>query len=114
MTLWPTWFERSVCQTPMTPVTIGIATIPATSDAEQPHVLLGNRDVEHLPQEERRDDADRGGEDDEREDDTEPRAVRTEEREDPAQVRLPDAQGRTAARAARPKRRRRSVVQARL
>ena len=31
MTLWPTWFESSVCQTPITPVTIGIATIPATS-----------------------------------------------------------------------------------
>ncbi len=30
MTLWPTWFERSVCQTPMTPVITGIATIPAT------------------------------------------------------------------------------------
>ena len=28
MTLWPTWFESSVCQTPTTPTTIAIAIIP--------------------------------------------------------------------------------------
>ena len=36
MTLCPTWFERSVCQTPRTPVTIGIATMPATSMVSRP------------------------------------------------------------------------------
>ena len=41
MTLWPTWFESSVCQTPMTPVTIGIATIPATSAVRRPTFSSG-------------------------------------------------------------------------
>ncbi len=36
MTLWPTWFESSVCHTPSTPVTIGIATMPATSIVSRP------------------------------------------------------------------------------
>ena len=31
MTSWPMRLESHVCPTPMTPVTIGIATIPATS-----------------------------------------------------------------------------------
>ncbi len=31
MTLWPMRFESQVCQTPMMPVTIGMATMPATS-----------------------------------------------------------------------------------
>jgi len=31
MTAWPTWFESSVWKTPIAPVTIGIATMPATS-----------------------------------------------------------------------------------
>ena len=54
MTLWPTWFERSVCQTPMTPVTIGIATMPATSGVSRRDVLVGDRLVEHLAEQERR------------------------------------------------------------
>ena len=90
MTLWPTWFESSVCQTPMTPVTIGIATMPATSAREQPHVPVRDRDVEHLAQQERRDDADPRREHDERADGAEPRAVRPEEPDDPPQVRLAD------------------------
>ena len=36
ITFCPTWFESSVCQTPSTPVTIGIATIPATSTVRRP------------------------------------------------------------------------------
>ena len=36
MTAWPTRFESSVCQTPSTPVTIGIATMPATSAMRSP------------------------------------------------------------------------------
>ena len=57
---------------------------------QQAHVPLGDRDVEHLAQQERRDDADRGREHDERAHGREPRAVRTEERDDPPQVRLAD------------------------
>src|SRR4029079_11735032 len=36
MTACPTRFVRSVCQTPITPVTIGIATIPATRAVRRP------------------------------------------------------------------------------
>ena len=31
ITRWPTWFDRSVCQTPSTPLTIAIAIIPAAN-----------------------------------------------------------------------------------
>ena len=41
MTLWPTWFDSSVCQTPMTPVTMEIATIPATSPVRSPTLPSG-------------------------------------------------------------------------
>ena len=41
MTLWPTWFESSVCQTPMTPVTIAIAIMPATSQVSRRVSLSG-------------------------------------------------------------------------
>ena len=77
MTLWPTWFESSVCQTPMTPVITGIATIPATRAVSSLDVLLRDCDVEHLAQEERRDDADRGGEHDERTHRGKPCSIRT-------------------------------------
>ena len=47
MTACPTRFESSVCQTPSTPVTIGIATMPATSPIEEAHLdcCLGRVDV---------------------------------------------------------------------
>ena len=64
ITLCPTWFDSKVEKTPSAPVMIGIATIPATRTVEQADVLLGDRDVEHLAEEERRDDADRGRDDD--------------------------------------------------
>ena len=56
--------RESVCHTPSTPVTIGIATIPATSDDQQVHVdgrlaarVDLDRGVEDVAQQERRDDA---------------------------------------------------------
>jgi hypothetical protein len=41
MTLCPTWFDSSVCQTPRTPVTIGIATMPATRAVSRPTRCCG-------------------------------------------------------------------------
>ena len=89
MTLWPTWFESSVCQTPSTPVTIGIATMPATSIVSRPTSSSGiatsstsrSRNGETTPS--------AGREDDQRGDRAEPRPVRTKEADDPAEVRLP-------------------------
>src|SRR6188472_2349147 len=40
MTAWPTRFVSNVCQTPITPVTIGIATIPATRAVRRPRSTL--------------------------------------------------------------------------
>ena len=51
--------------------------------AEQAHVPVGDGDVEHLAQQERRDDADRRREHDQRADGREPRAVGPEQRDDP-------------------------------
>ena len=70
--------------------------MPGDERTEQAHVPVGDGDVEHLAQQERRDDADRGREHDERADGREPRAVGPEEPDDPPQVRLPDGRvGRT-------------------
>ena len=41
MTLWPTWFDSSVCQTPMTPVTIGDRDHPRHERGEKLHVPSG-------------------------------------------------------------------------
>jgi hypothetical protein len=41
MTACPIRFESSVCHTPRTPVTIGIATIPATSQVSSPTRCCG-------------------------------------------------------------------------
>ena len=67
MTRWPTALEIHVWATPMTPVATEIATIPPTSSGEQRGVALGDRLVEHLAQQERRDHAEPGGEQDQRE-----------------------------------------------
>ena len=98
MTLWPTWFESSVCQTPMTPVTIGIATIPATSTVSSRMFSSGIATSSTSRSRNGEIDADRGREDDERADGAEPRAVRPEERDDPPQVRLADGRVGTDAR----------------
>ena len=82
MTAWPTRFESSVCQTPSTPVTIGIATMPATSPMRSPISTVAcaastcrpDRGVEHLAQQERRDDAERRRDHDQPGDEPEPRA----------------------------------------
>ena len=81
--------------------------------SQQTDVLLRDRDVEHLAQQERRDDADRRGEDDQRADRAEARAVRPEEPEDPPEVRLADGRVRRPLEAARRRRRSRSDVRAR-
>jgi hypothetical protein len=58
--------------------------------AQEPHVVFRDRDVEDLAEQERRDHADRRGEEDQREDDAEARSIRPEQHDDPAQVRLAD------------------------
>ena len=90
MTLWPTWFESSVCQTPMTPVTIAIAIMPATSQVSRRVSLSGiatsstsrSRNDGMTPSAAEKTMSAQTA--------PEPRPVRAEEREDPAQVRLPD------------------------
>ena len=59
---------------------------PEHEPVEQPQVLLGQRLVDHLPQQQRGDDAERGGEEDQPEDAAETAPVRAEEGDDPAQV----------------------------
>ncbi len=80
-------------------MTTGIDDHARDEGGEQADVPVGNRDVEHLAQQERRDDADRRREDDQRADGREARAVRPEQRDDPPQVRLADGRvGRTLGR----------------
>ena len=55
MTFWPTTLESQVWPTPSTPVATEMAIIPATSSDEQRVVVLGDRDVEHVAQQERGD-----------------------------------------------------------
>ena len=77
--------------TPSAPVTIGIAIIPATSSGQEADVLLRDRAVEHLAQQERRDHAERAPRTKISVQTTaEPAPVGAEEPDDPAQVGLAD------------------------
>ena len=89
ITRWPTWFESSVWTTPSAPVTIAIAIIPPACERQRPRVVAADR-LEHALEQERRDDAERGRDDDQQQDAAEPQPVRREEAADPAQVRAAD------------------------
>ncbi len=113
MTLWPTWFESSVCQTPMTPVTIGITTIPATRTLRSLRLSSGiatsstsrSRNGETTPTAAEKTMSAQTS--------AETRAVRPEERDDPPEVRLADGRIGGPLRRHRRTRRSRIGVQAR-
>ena len=89
ITRWPTWFESSVWTTPRMPVTTAIAIIPAALTESTRVSLLPDR-LEHVLEQERRHDAERGRHHDQQQDAREPHPVGREERPDPPQVRAPD------------------------
>ena len=84
MTFWPTTLESHVCPTPRTPVATEMAIIPATSSASSLVVVLRDRDVEHVPQQEWGDDPQPCRERDEREHRRQPPPVGGEEGGDAA------------------------------
>ena len=65
MTRWPTRFESQVCPTEMTPVAIEMAIIPPTSQRQQRRVAVGDRVVEDVAQQKRRDHPEAGADRDE-------------------------------------------------
>ena len=78
-----------------------IAIIPATSDRQQLGVVLGDRVVEHRAQQERRDHAERRGDQDQEEDRGEARPVGLEQRQQPRAGRASGLLGRSLSTASR-------------
>ncbi len=86
ITRWPTWFERSVCHTPSTPVDDRDRDHPAREERELRRVVRDDR-LQHAAQQERGDDAECRREEDEREHDRQAAAVVAEETRDAPEVR---------------------------
>ena len=86
MTLCPTWFESRVWNTPRTPVTIGMTTIPATRTVSRP--TSSCRIATSSTREKKRgDDTERCRDEDQARDRRQSGAVRSEETDDAAEVR---------------------------
>ena len=64
----------------------GFFTFGPDEGSQEPYVVLGNRGVEDTLEQERRNHTERGGEDDQGEDDRELRPIGAEERKDAAEV----------------------------
>ena len=86
MTRWPTRLESHVWTTPSTPVAIAMPIMPGDERDQQPVVVLRDRDVEDVAQQERRDDAEAGGDDDQDQDRRQPAPVGRKRRGDAACV----------------------------
>ncbi len=88
ITRWPTWFESSVWRTPRMPGRDGDRDHPAGVERERTRVVALDR-LEDVLEQEGRDDAERGRDDDQPEDAAEPGLVVPEQAADAAQVRPP-------------------------